>query len=603
MEAALRNAQHAAHLVVPLVLGSAIPVAFILIGAWFSAPVVTGLGATLTLAAWLGAWALRVRPLRAEVALRKAGETQRLRYERDLVAWQELKAAWDNSEAERISRIVPWLQIHVDIPRLDVICGPERPLRQLLRGLVPVLARDREVIVVDMSRNGLCAELTRDVDGQPWCVKYELPQDLGALALLAGWESDKIANLIVELSSDDHQDIKLIKRGILARITRTLGSGVTMARIHEALCYLLGDGLAEGSLTAEERRHLTKILSDDHRAEASRELVTLAAFTESLRDVGVHVTGPAWGRVTFLSVGDGLRDTVADLIGAVLVQSLTQNIKDTGQQGGPAIVLIGAEEQPVRHIRQLAYTCERFDAPLYRFFLALTDDVTRHLDRSRTAIMRQPNYQLAELLSSRVWGQEVQHVQSQATTTRGESESNSVTRTETASHTTGTSQTHTTSSSQSTTSEKDKEVSTTSGTSTGESTTTSAQDSYSVAVSRSRMREKNRSEAVTVARLREPLIDPAIFMNLRDSEMIFPNHAGVLPDIGWPPVGLEDGSADAPFISMETDPMIIGKEPVILVAKNTIPSRSQSRTYGDVAAISAAIETLHDPRAGGDHDT
>jgi hypothetical protein len=51
-------------------------------------------------------------------------------------------------------------------------------------------------------------------------------------------------------------------------------------------------------------------------------------------------------------------------------------------------VLVGADEQAIRHVSRLTTVCERYEVPLVRAFSRLTEDSARHLDTRDTAFMR-----------------------------------------------------------------------------------------------------------------------------------------------------------------------------------------------------------------------
>jgi len=366
----------------------------------------------LAFCCWVPVALLGLRRRRADRRLRASKQEQAAAHAVELAAYEEGKALWAQSEAERIAIAPRWLQVaaHEDISRLDVFGGTGPGRQNMVTGLGWELLAQRAVIVLDLTQDrvasGLLAVAARA--GMP-VQDYELPFDLGETPLLAGLTGDQIASLIVEVVHADDASATAAGRAtdlmILKKIVGVLGAdessaGVSMGRLHAALTVLLGDSsasLASGSLTRGEEASLGALFGDGFRQQVTGNLVRLAAVVEPLTALGTDVPPHEPARLTCLSLAEGPRDVAADLTAALVVQWITRAISAEGgaRDGGPAfgdtapaVILAGADEQSTRHLGRLTAMCERYDIPLIRTFSRLTDESARHLDTRHTAFMR-----------------------------------------------------------------------------------------------------------------------------------------------------------------------------------------------------------------------
>jgi hypothetical protein len=227
---------------------------------------------------------------------------------------------------------------------------------------------------------------------------YELPRDLGSTPLLAGLTGEQIASLIVEVVHADDVSATAAGRAtdlmILRKIVGVLGTDVSMGRLHAALTVLLGDvgqPLAAGLLTDDERTALDGLFGEGFRRQVTGNLVRLAAVVEPLTALGLAPGPPPPARLTCLSLADGPRDVAADLTAALVIQWVTRAVSDGAAADDgfrPAVILAGADEQSTRHLGRLTAVCERYDIPLVRAFSRLTEESAKHLDTRHTAFMR-----------------------------------------------------------------------------------------------------------------------------------------------------------------------------------------------------------------------
>ena len=463
-EAAALRAAHAARALwtrLLIVVGLLALALFGLVGAvshrsWF-----WGVGAALAVCCWLPLLEFAVRRRRVATRLRREKEERTVRHAAELENYQRGKAAWQNSEAERIAATPRWLQVaaHEDITRLDVFGGTPQGRQNLLAGVGRTLLAERAVIVLDLSQDrvgdGLIAAARQAGIS---CQDFQLPRDLAATPLLAGLTGDEIASLIVEVLHADDANATAAGRAtdlmILRKITRALGGEVTMGRLHEALSLLLAD-VTDGPaadpadhatnagphLSTAEQAALHGLFGAGMRGQIGGNLIRLAAVLEPLAELGA--ADPDAGeaaprppaRLTCLSLPDGPRDVAADLAAALIVQWATRSVADTGGFR-PAVVLAGADEQSTRHLSRLTTVCERYEVPLVRMFSRLTEESSRHLDSRHTAFMRLATRPEALRAAEHI-GLERKFVAGRFSHRQSVSRSRTKTTTESTTHTTG----------------------------------------------------------------------------------------------------------------------------------------------------------------------
>ena len=409
-----------------------------------------GVAGGLALCCWLPVVLLGLRRRRAAGRLRASTQEQAVRHAAELADYQEGKAKWAESEAERIATAPRWLQVaaHEDVSRLDVFGGTGHGRRNMVTGLGWELLEQRPVIVLDLTQDrvadGLLATAARAGIGVQ---DYELPYDLGDTPLLAGLSGEQIASLIVEVVYADDASATAAGRAtdlmILKKIVGVLGDDVSMGRLHAALTVLLGDAFGShpgGSLTRGEEGSLGALFGDGFRQQVTGNLVRLAAVVEPLTALGTDVTPRGPARLTCLSLAEGPRDVAADLTAALVVQWVTRAISAAGGMSsdglGPAVILAGADEQSTRHLGRLTAVCERYDIPLVRTFSRLTEESARHLDTRHTAFMRLATRPEA-LRAAEHMGLERRFVAGRFSHSRSVSRSQTRTTSDSVTHTTG----------------------------------------------------------------------------------------------------------------------------------------------------------------------
>src|SRR5580700_2587821 len=255
-----------------------------------------GVAAGLALCCWLPVVLLGLNRRRAATRLRAETERQASLHATELAEYEQGKARWAESEAERIATAPRWLQVaaHDDVSRLDVFGGTGHGRQNMVTGLGWELLEQRAVIVLDLTQDRVAGGLlTAAARAGISFQDYELPADLGETPLLAGLRGEQIASLIVEVVHADDAGATAAGRAtdlmILRKIVGVLGADVSMRRLHAALTELLGDAPAPGSdvpahgpLTGDERASLGALFGDGFRQQVTGNLVRLAAVVEPL---------------------------------------------------------------------------------------------------------------------------------------------------------------------------------------------------------------------------------------------------------------------------------------------------------------------------------
>jgi hypothetical protein len=454
--AALRAAQHARGLWTGLliVVGLFALMLFSLVGVITHAGWAWAVAAGVALCCWLPVGRLGWNRRKAATRLRKETTEQAVRHAAEVADYEQGKALWAKSEADRIAVAPRWLRVaaHEEIDRLDVFGGTADGRRNMLTGLGwSLLEQHVAVLVLDLSQDMVAGGLLAAArDAGISAQDYELPRDLAATPLLSGMNGDEVASLIVEVMHADDGNATAAGRAtdlmILRKIAGVLGQHVTMARLHAALTALLGDGAGD-ALSRGERDALAGLFGDGFRREVTGNLVRLAAVVEPLRDLGSEAAAPPSARLTCLSVADGPRDVAADLTAALIVQWATRGVAANGEGFRPAVIVAGADEQATRHLARLTAVCERYDIPLVRTFARLTEESARHLDSRNTAFMRLATRPEALRAAEHI-GLERRFVAGRFSHTRSVSRSRTKTTSESVTHTSGYTQgeshTHTT---------------------------------------------------------------------------------------------------------------------------------------------------------------
>ena len=408
---------------------------------------------------WSAALASALAHRRALSALRLDEATRAERHVADLARHTQAVAAWQEAEADRVASAPRWLRVSAreEARRLDVFGGTPAGRQGMLAGIGASLLEQHAVIVLDLSQDRACEGLLASARAAGISAQdYRLPRDLRETPLLSGLSGEQVGSLIVEvLHADDGRSTTADRATdlmVLRKVIRVLGdAGVTMARLHAALLALLMPGTGDSAppaaplLTCAEAAALVAEFGAGFREQVAANLVRMAAIVEPLADLAADAAVRPPARLTCLSLADGPRGVAADLTAALVVQWATQAVIASGAGDGvpdgaagprPAIVLVGADEQAIRHLQRLTSACERHQVPLVRAFSRLTEESARHLDSRNTAFMRLATRAEAMRAAEHI-GLERRFVAGRFSRSRSVSQSRTSTRGESVTHATG----------------------------------------------------------------------------------------------------------------------------------------------------------------------
>ncbi|MFI6292159.1 hypothetical protein ACIBEJ_11290 [Nonomuraea sp. NPDC050790] len=405
-----------------------------------------GLGALVALP---GAASIAVSAGRRAGAVRAVERVRRVadaEHERERAAWERRRGAHEMRQRELVERADEWGSAQAGgTRRLDVFGGNLWGWEALLTVHGASLLASQPVLVVDLSREVVCAELARLAAGLGTSVRFEvLPRDLESSRVGSDLEPWQLAEMLVEAMhggveragdsrADRSADLRVL--GALAGAMRE----VSVGGLVEGLRVLLGEDPPAGSvLSAAEREHIAHGLFTDGYVEHARPaLARMEAFLHPLAGLGASRTGGGAAVLTCLALEGGGRSAGAELLTDLLTQWLVRRVD--GLAGHvPAVVVAGADEVAAHHLERLSDVCERRGVPLTLLFRHLRETSLRMIGGGAVAFMRLGNHEEATRAADFV-GRSHRFVLSQLTRTMGGNETHTRTETQGESATEGTS--------------------------------------------------------------------------------------------------------------------------------------------------------------------
>jgi hypothetical protein len=388
-------------------------------------------GIAVTVAKWQ-----RSRRAAAQVAL-VGGE-----HGRALAAWREREAAWQGAELSRLADADEWGSAvpPADTRRVDVFGGSLRGWQALLTTHGTSLLAAQPLLVVDLTGELVCAELTDTAvaAGVP-AATWLLPSELGPSGLLSGLSAAEFADAFAEAvyagDPGGARAERAVDTRVLEQLHGALGGEVTLPRLAAAARAALGHEDRAGLLTAAERAAVTgELFPADYRRQIEPNLVRIEAFLAGLAryagPAGAQAPGPLRrpAYLTCLAVEPGARSARGEVLAALAIQWLTVQVTGSDEPA-PAVIIAGADEISRPHLERLASACERRGVPLTLLFRHLRDSGLSLLGGGATAFMRLGNHVEADQAASYI-GRQHTFVLSQLTANLGGSQTRAVTETE-----------------------------------------------------------------------------------------------------------------------------------------------------------------------------
>jgi hypothetical protein len=363
---------------------------------------VFGVAVALAAAPLTGAAARRRRVLGRLARARTFAEREHAAW---LRRWREEEAEHQRRERERIDGLDEWgaLQLSPGWRRFDVFGGTLWSWEAFLTVFgSSLLATSPPITVVDLSEGEVCAELANlalraglRVDAQ------SLPAQLEECDLLDGLEPRQLAEMLVESMYGDERGASRASRAMDARILGAvcegLGERLTMGRLAEGLVALLGEPGSPRLLTREEwDRMASDLFSAGFVSHAHERLRRLEAFVHPLRDLGVRPRQrPPDVQLRLLSVTSPAPTARDDLLLDLVAQWAMREVARP-ERPPRALVVVGADRVPGRHLERLGDLCERSGVRHVLLFRHLRDDALRLLGGGPAVFMRLGNHQEAE---------------------------------------------------------------------------------------------------------------------------------------------------------------------------------------------------------------
>lgn len=462
--------------------------------------------------------------------------------------WQARRAAYERQK----HWYAVWLGSDVD--RIDVAGGTLPGWSAMLTMIgLPRLQTGGEVTVIDLTDGPVAHDLlavTRRAGIGP--LVWVLPGDLPRLDLGTGLGPAALADLLTQVASGpaDEQHpagTQFRDHAILDRVVSLLGAGATVAKVTAALRVLgrIGDprtDVQRGLLTARQIDTLSTMFGRG----ADQVVVERAWALESrLRALDAVGTGPAPAARSRLRVVATGRDTgVAGhpVLSGYVVAALTQALRQAapGPPWQHTVFLLGAEQLPGEMLDRLTGACETSRTGLVLAYRSVPAAVRDRLGRGNAAVafMRLGNAADAKAASEQI-GTEHRFVLAQLTDTVGTSvgdttgdtytstlgTSDSLSRSSSVSQTSGRSQGRGASRSsflplEPATRSRSGDTSESSGFTESESITAGISESTAWGISTSRAVTDSDSQARTVQRSREFLVEQHELQQLPPSAMI-----------------------------------------------------------------------------------
>jgi hypothetical protein len=479
--------------------------------------------------------------------------------------WQARHAAYEQQKH--------WYAVSLgcDVDRIDVAGGTLPGWSAMLTMIgLPRLQAGGEVTVLDLTHAPVAQDLLAvarraGIDPLVWV----LPGDLPRLDLGTGLPPAALADLLTQVAggpADDQHPAGTTFRdhAILDRVLGLLGTGATVAQVTAALRVLahIGDPRADaqqGLLTARQIDKLAALFGRGADQVVVERAWALESQLHTLDPVGTGPAPAARSRLRVVALA-GAGVAGHQVLSSYVVAALTQVLRQAGpggqagpgSQAGPGgqagpgapwqhtVFLLGAEQLPDEVLDRLADACETTRTGLVLAYRSIPARVRDRLGRGHAvvAFMRLGNAADAKAASEQI-GTEQRFVLSQLTDTVGTSvgdttgdsytstlgTSESLARSSSSSRTTGRSRGRGASRSSFLpldpgTSSRSRDTSESAGFTESESITTGISESTTWGISTSRAVTDTDSQARTVQRSREFLVEQHELQQLPPSAMI-----------------------------------------------------------------------------------
>jgi hypothetical protein len=359
--------------------------------------------------------------------------------------WQTRRTAYEQQKH--------WYAVSLgsDVDRIDVAGGTLSGWSAMLTMIgLPRLQAGGEVTVIDLTDGPVAQDLLAvadraGLDPLVWVLLGDLPRlDLGT-----GLEAAALADLLTQVASSPPDSAvggpgsglggglggghsvgtQFRDHAILDRVLGLLGAGAGVAQVTAALRVLgdIGDpreDAARGLLTARQIDQLTTMFGRSADQAVAERAGALEAQLRILDGVGTGPAPAAGSRLRVVALGPEAGVTGHSVLSRYLVAGLTQLLRQAGP-GTPwrhTVFLLGADQLPGELLDRLAGACETTGTGLVLAYRSIPAPVRDRLGRGNAALvfMRLGNAADAKAASEQI-GAEHRFVLAQLTDTVGTS--------------------------------------------------------------------------------------------------------------------------------------------------------------------------------------
>jgi hypothetical protein len=359
--------------------------------------------------------------------------------------WQTRRTAYEQQKH--------WYAVSLgsDVDRIDVAGGTLSGWSAMLTMIgLPRLQAGGEVTVIDLTDGPVAQDLLAvadraGLDPLVWVLLGDLPRlDLGT-----GLEAAALADLLTQVASSPPDSAvggpgsglggglggghsvgtQFRDHAILDRVLGLLGAGAGVAQVTAALRVLgdIGDpreDAARGLLTARQIDQLTTMFGRSADQAVAERAGALEAQLRILDGVGTGPAPAAGSRLRVVALGPEAGVTGHPVLSRYLVAGLTQLLRQAGP-GTPwrhTVFLLGADQLPGELLDRLAGACETTGTGLVLAYRSIPAPVRDRLGRGNAALvfMRLGNAADAKAASEQI-GAEHRFVLAQLTDTVGTS--------------------------------------------------------------------------------------------------------------------------------------------------------------------------------------
>ena len=325
--------------------------------------------------------------------------------------WERRRKAHPGAEWARVDAIPEWgaVRTAAGTRRIHLFGGSLESWQGFCTTFgASMVGTSPPVLVLDLSQHMVAAELCQLAAqlGLPTHLQL-LPEQAASTDLLSGLSPAQLADILVEslAEHDGQRSLRAADARILSALCDALAPDLSFARLHEGLLALIGEPVEPSHLSRSEWDAIANLFSYDYLRQALPRLRALEAQVHPLRELGSGPVLPAPSDAVLrtLMLGDSGRLLVtSDLLVHLLLQWLIRALQAASLRPN-VLIVVGADQLPRRHLRQLTDLCTRLQVRSVLLFRELEGEAAQLLGSSdAVAFMRLANAHQAELAANHI---------------------------------------------------------------------------------------------------------------------------------------------------------------------------------------------------------